>query len=98
MSDLDFLNTLQAVIEQRLRDAPEGSYTARLAAQGTLEAAKKLGEEAVELVLAAVAQDRSRVAAEAADVLYHLLLLLAMRELAIGDVVAELQQRHTGKS
>ena len=98
MSDLTFLNTLQTLIEQRVKDAPEGSYTARLAAGGTLKVAQKVGEEGVELALAAVAQDQGRVTAEAADLVYHLLLLLTMRELRIGDVVAELQQRHAGKS
>ena len=97
MSDLAFLNTLQAVIAQRLNDAPDGSYTARLAAQGTLKVAQKLGEEGIELALAAVAQDPQRVTAEAADLIYHLLLLLAMRGLTLADVVAELRQRHAAK-
>ena len=56
--------------------------------------AQKLGEEGVELALAAAAQDRARVTAEAADLVYHLLLLLAMRELTLADVVAELERRH----
>ena len=64
------------MIRQRLADAPEGSYTARLAAEGMLKVAQKLGEEAVELALAAAAQDRMHVVAEAADLVYHLLLLL----------------------
>jgi phosphoribosyl-ATP pyrophosphohydrolase/phosphoribosyl-AMP cyclohydrolase len=94
MSDVEFLETLQSVIRQRLADAPTGSYTARLAAQGMLKVAQKLGEEGVELALAAAAQDRARVTAEAADLVYHLLLLLAMRELTLADVVAELERRH----
>ena len=94
MTDTAFLDTLQDVIRQRLTDAPEGSYTARLASQGILKVAQKLGEEGVELALAAAAQDQARVTAEAADLVYHLLLLLALRELSLGDVVAELERRH----
>lgn len=94
MSETAFLEKLQSVIRQRLTDAPEGSYTAKLASQGMLKVAQKLGEEGVELALAAAAQDRARVTAEAADLVYHLLLLLAMRELTLADVVAELERRH----
>ena len=93
-TSFQFLDTLEAVIRQRLAQGPEGSYTARLAAQGTLKVAQKVGEEAVELALAAVAQDRARVTAEGADLMYHLLLLLALRELSLGDIVAELESRH----
>ena len=96
MSNTNFLETLEAVIERRLNEAPEGSYTARLAAQGTIKVAQKVGEEGVELALAAAAQDKGRVVAEAADLLYHLLLLLRMRELKLADVLAELQDRHGG--
>ena len=94
MSDTAFLEKLESVIRQRLAEAPTGSYTAKLASQGILKVAQKLGEEGVELALAAAAQDRARVTAEAADLVYHLLLLLAMRELTLRDVVAELERRH----
>ena len=94
MGDTEFLVELQSVIRQRLTDAPEGSYTAKLASQGMLKVAQKLGEEGVELALAAAAQDQARVTAEAADLVYHLLLLLALRDLTLGDVVAELERRH----
>jgi phosphoribosyl-ATP pyrophosphohydrolase/phosphoribosyl-AMP cyclohydrolase len=97
VSDTAFLAELQAIIRQRLSDAPDGSYTARLASQGMLKVAQKLGEEGVELALAAAAQDQARVTAEAADLVYHLLLLLALRDLTLGDVVAELEQRHRKK-
>ena len=93
-SKIDFLSQLETVIAERLKDAPEGSYTARLAAQGPLKIAQKVGEEGVELALAAAAQDRDRVTAEAADLLYHLLVLLATRDLTLADVVAELERRH----
>jgi phosphoribosyl-ATP pyrophosphohydrolase/phosphoribosyl-AMP cyclohydrolase len=94
VSDTSFLETLETVIERRLSDAPEGSYTSRLAAQGTLKVAQKVGEEGVELALAAAAQDKNHVVAEAADLIYHVLLLLKMRELKLSDVVAELKDRH----
>lgn len=96
MSKIEFLETLQDVIKGRLEQPPEGSYTAKLAAQGIVKVAQKVGEEGVELALAAAAQDRARVTAEAADLLYHLLLLLALRDLTLGDVVAELEGRHRG--
>jgi phosphoribosyl-ATP pyrophosphohydrolase/phosphoribosyl-AMP cyclohydrolase len=89
-----FLEQLQTVIQQRIATGPPSSYTAKLAAQGVLKVAQKVGEEGVELALAAAAQDKVRVTAEAADLVYHLLLLLAMRELTLGDVVAELERRH----
>ena len=94
MSDVAFLERLQTVIRQRIANAPPGSYTAKLAAQGVLKVAQKVGEEGVELALAAAAQDKVRVTAEAADLLYHLLLLLELRELTLRDVVEELEQRH----
>ena len=94
MSDASFLETLETVIERRLKESPDGSYTGRLAAQGTLRVAQKVGEEAVELAIAAAAQDRAHVRAEAADLLYHLLLLLRLRDLKLADVVAELEDRH----
>jgi phosphoribosyl-ATP pyrophosphohydrolase len=99
MSDLKFLDTLEGVIAQRLKDAalkkaPAGSYTAQLAAGGVRKVAQKVGEEATELALAAVGEDRARVTAEAADLLYHTLLLLRLREATLADVVAELERRH----
>lgn len=96
MSDTAFLEKLQEIIRERLADQPAGSYTARLAAQGILKVAQKVGEEGVELALAAAAQDRARVTAEAADLVYHVLLLLAMRELSLSDVAMELERRHRG--
>jgi phosphoribosyl-ATP pyrophosphohydrolase/phosphoribosyl-AMP cyclohydrolase len=97
VSDTSFLETLETVIERRLTEAPEGSYTARLAAQGTLKVAQKVGEEGVELALAAAAEDKGRVVAEAADLLYHLVLLLKLRDIKLADVVAELETRHRSR-
>ena len=94
MDQLDFLAKLEAVIQDRLSNPTAGSYTAELAAGGVLNVAQKLGEEAVEVVVAAVAEDDSRLTAEAADLLYHLLVLLRVRGLSLADAVAELERRH----
>jgi phosphoribosyl-ATP pyrophosphohydrolase/phosphoribosyl-AMP cyclohydrolase len=94
VSDTAFLTELAAIIRQRVTDAPQGSYTAKLASQGVLKVAQKVGEEGVELALAAAAQDEARVTSEAADLVYHLLLLLELRKLSLGDVIAELERRH----
>lgn len=92
--DISFLNTLQRVIRQRLDERPESSYTASLAAQGDQRVAQKVGEEALELALAAVAGERDEQLNEACDLLYHLLLLLAMKNLTLADVASHLRQRH----
>ncbi len=97
MSDkgLAFLATLEAVIKDRL-DNPEGnSYTASLAASGRDRIAQKVGEEAVELAIASVAENREEVIDEAADLVYHLLVLLQTQNLDLGRVVARLQERHS---
>ncbi|HEX5420966.1 MAG TPA: phosphoribosyl-ATP diphosphatase [Gammaproteobacteria bacterium] len=94
MSDLGFLDELERIIGERLADSPEGSYTVRLAREGIRKVAQKVGEEGVELALAGVAETDERVAGEAADLLYHLLLLLRLRGLRLADVAAELERRH----
>ena len=94
MTGIDFLNTLEGIIQDRLDDPPPDSYTARIAAGGKLLAAKKLAEEGAEAALAAVAESPARLTEEAADLLYHLLVLLRMRELTLETVVAELEGRH----
>ena len=94
-NDLAFLATLEAVIEDRIANPDGNSYTASLAASGRQRIAQKLGEEAVELALASVAGNREEVTDEAADLVYHLLVLLRMQDLDLGSVVARLQQRHT---
>jgi phosphoribosyl-ATP pyrophosphohydrolase len=89
----DAIDRLYATIVDR-RDHPrEGSYTAQLFRQGNDEMAKKVGEEAVEVVLAAASQGRQRLVSEAADLVYHLLVLLAAHDLAPADLYAELQKR-----
>jgi len=94
VKQLETLATLEAVIRDRLSNPKAGSYTAELAAAGRLKVAQKFGEEAVETVVAAVAEDDERLTAEAADLVYHLLVLLNLRGLGLADVVAELERRH----
>jgi len=94
---LAFLNRLESVIAQRLADRPEGSYTARLWAQGPTRIAQKVGEEGVEVALAAVTQTDDRLVSESADLLFHLALLLKSRNLSLNAVVHELERRHAAK-
>jgi phosphoribosyl-ATP pyrophosphohydrolase len=97
MSDFT-LADLDAIIEERARAAdPQSSYTAKLFSKGVERAAKKFGEEAVEAALAAVGGDKQALTAEAADVLYHLLVMLKAGGVALPDVMAELETR-TGQS
>lgn len=94
---LAFLARLESVIAQRIADKPEGSYTARIWAQGPTRMAQKVGEEGVEVALAAVTQADDRLVSESADLLYHLALLLKSRNLSLMDAVRELEQRHAAK-
>ena len=89
----EVLDALFAVIEARKSADPAASYTAKLLAQGREKAAQKLGEEAVEAVIAAVAGDRAGLTRESADLLYHLLVLWAAAGLDPGEVWAELERR-----
>lgn len=87
------IGRLEAVIEARRDASPETSWTARLLQDGPPRAARKLGEEAVEAVVAAVSGDRDGLAAESADVLYHLLVLLAAAGVSPDEVAARLEAR-----
>ena len=87
------LADLQARIAERATASPDESYTARLLGKGIGKAAQKLGEESVEAVIAAVAGDRSGLTGEAADVLYHLLVVLHAAGVPLADVMAELERR-----
>lgn len=93
-SRLSFLTRLEAVIAQRVAEQPEGSYTARIWAQGPTKLAQKVGEEGVEVALAAVVQSDERLVSESADLLFHLALLLKNRNLSLRSVVEELERRH----
>lgn len=87
------LERLAATIAARKGAAPETSWTATLLAKGPEKCAEKFGEEAVEAIIEAVKGDRARLTAEAADVLYHLLVMLAARDVTLEDVLAELERR-----
>jgi len=87
------LHDLEQRVQARAQASAESSYTRALIDKGVAHCAKKLGEEAVELVVAAVAEDRSRVVAEAADVLYHLLVVLHARGIPLAEVEAALAER-----
>ena len=96
-SDFSFLATLETVIRERLDNPDSNSYTASLAASGRQRIAQKVGEEAVELALASVVGNQEEVIDEAADLVYHLLVLLQTQDLELGQVAARLQERHAGK-
>jgi phosphoribosyl-ATP pyrophosphohydrolase len=87
------LNRLAATIQTRKGADPESSWTAKLLSKGPEKCAEKFGEEAVEAIIEAVKGDREKLTAEAADVLYHLLVMLAARDVTLDQVLAELEHR-----
>jgi phosphoribosyl-AMP cyclohydrolase / phosphoribosyl-ATP pyrophosphohydrolase len=89
-----FLGELDALVAARERERPEGSYTTKLFEAGLRRIAQKVGEEGVETALAAVAQDESALIGEAADLLFHLTVLLRARGVSLADAVGELERRH----
>lgn len=91
------LSDLESIVEQRAKASPEESWTAKLVAAGQVKAAKKLGEEAVETVMAAVMDDRVNLTHEAADLLYHLIVVLKIAGVPLQNVMGELEKR-TGQS
>ena len=91
---LAFLGQLEQVIAQRIAVRPAGSYTAKLLAEGTRRIAQKVGEEGLELALAGVAQSDPEIIGEAADLMYHMLLLLKVKGLSLSEVIVELETRH----
>lgn len=97
-ADLSFFGELETIIQARLATPTKESYTAKLAAAGVKRIAQKVGEEGVELALAAVSGDSEEIIDEAADLLYHLTVLLAERDLRLADVAARLQQRHSAQT
>jgi phosphoribosyl-ATP pyrophosphohydrolase len=87
------LSDLETRIAERAAASPEESWTAKLISAGPERAAKKFGEEAVEAVIAAVKGDREELIAESADVLYHLLVVLKSRDIALQDILSQLEAR-----
>lgn len=91
------LSDLEATIRERARSGAADSWTARLFAKGMDKAAQKMGEEAVETVIAAVTKDRDGIVSESADLIYHLLVVLGIAGVPFDEVLAELERR-TGQS
>lgn len=91
-----FIGELERVIDSRLKDGDTESYTAQLASEGSLRIAQKIGEEGVEVALAATQEDQHALLGEAADLVYHLLVLLKSRESSFADVAERLAARHHG--
>jgi phosphoribosyl-ATP pyrophosphohydrolase len=89
----DVLSRLAAIIKSRRRARPEDSHTRRLLDEAPIKPAKKLGEEAIEVAIAALAQDKKALVLEAADLLYHLLVVLESRNVALDEVLDELERR-----
>ncbi|WP_428541719.1 phosphoribosyl-ATP diphosphatase [Profundibacter sp.] len=90
---MSILERLAATIDARKGADPDSSWTAKLLAKGPEKCAEKFGEEAVEAIIAAVRDDKANLTYEAADVLYHLLVMLAARDVDLADVLAELERR-----
>ncbi|MEX1663044.1 phosphoribosyl-ATP diphosphatase [uncultured Thioclava sp.] len=90
---MNTLETLFATIQSRKGADPDSSWTAKLLAKGPEKVAEKFGEEAIEAIIAAVKNDRENLVYEAGDVLYHLLVMLAARDVSLAEVLAELERR-----
>ncbi|RKF22017.1 phosphoribosyl-ATP diphosphatase [Altericroceibacterium spongiae] len=90
---MDMLNRLEEIIAERRSASPETSYVAKLHERGLPVMARKLGEEAVETVVAALSGERDELIGEAADILFHLLVLLGARDVTLSDVMSELERR-----
>lgn len=90
---MNILHQLAATIEARKSADPDNSWTAGLLAKGPEKCAEKFGEEAIEAIIEAVKGDRARLTSEAADVLYHLLVMLAARDVTLDEVLSELERR-----
>ncbi|WP_066705601.1 phosphoribosyl-ATP diphosphatase [Celeribacter ethanolicus] len=90
---MSVLHELEQVIISRKSADPESSWTAKLFAKGPQKCAEKFGEEAIEAIIAAAIDDKENLTYEAADVLYHMLVMLAARDIALDDVLSELARR-----
>ncbi len=93
--DIQFLSYLQDFIDKRKREMPEGSYTTSLFKKGTRTITQKVGEEAVETIIGAMANDDENFIYESGDLLYHLIVLLTHKGYRIEDIVRELKKRHS---
>ncbi|WP_288417102.1 phosphoribosyl-ATP diphosphatase [uncultured Novosphingobium sp.] len=93
MAHSETLSRLEATIESRRQADPGSSYVAKLNARGLNKIAQKLGEEATETVIAALVEDRQALVGEAADLIFHLVVLLSAKDIPLADVMAELDRR-----
>ncbi len=89
------LEELERIVASRASAPPDDSWTAKLLAKGPEKCAEKFGEEAVEAIIEAVRNDREKLTSEAADVLFHLLVMLRARDVPLADVMAELDRRQS---
>ena len=96
--NLDFLGQLETIVQERLANPTDASYTARLAAAGSKRIAQKVGEEGVELALASVSGDREEIINEAADLTYHIIVLLSTQQITLAEVTAQLEMRHATRN
>ncbi len=96
-SGVGFLAQLEQTIVDRIKSGNKKSYTVRLAKEGVARVAQKVGEEGVETALAALKSDKQEFAGEAADLLYHLIVLLRVKKMSLADAIAVLQKRHAPK-
>lgn len=94
--NIGFLSKLEEIVDERKRRPVKGSYTASLFKEGLNRIAQKVGEEAVELVIASKDKNRTRIKNETADLLFHLLVLLREKSITLGDVAGVLEKRHGG--
>lgn len=92
--DINFLNRLETIITDRKKNMPGNSYTSRLFQSGLKKIAQKVGEEATEVIIDAMAEDKDRLTEESADLIYHLLVLLRYHDIALSDVIRILEKRH----
>ena len=95
---LSFLADLEDIIDERIADSSVGSYTAQLYSKGVKRMAQKVGEEGLEVALAAVSDTDEELVGEAADLLFHLAVLLRSRGLTLQAIIDELKNRHTSRA
>lgn len=95
LSDWEVIKKLEDIIENRIETKPKNSYTARLVAEGTEKVVQKVGEEAVEVVIAALGESKTALTSELADLFFHILVLLQSKKMSISDVIKVLKTRMT---
>jgi len=97
-NNLSFLNQLFRLIKTRQKEMPEKSYTTKLFTEGANRIIQKVGEEAIETVIAAKNRDKNEIVNEVSDLVYHLFVMLAEQEIEFGEIVSNLEERHSVKS